>query len=106
MLLPIPNNAVLKPQALKSDNTPWGRGSDSHISIEHLFYESVNEADWFKTEPTSCGGQRVLFTGEKVKFAKELVPTLDVAAFEVFRPMFEFIKSKCPVSAEAVVALA
>lgn len=105
MLLPIPNNAVLKPQALKPDNTPWGSGSDSHISIEHLFYESVNVADWFKTEPTSCGGQRVLFTGEKVKFAKELVPTLDAVAFEVFRPMFEFIRSKCPAPAEVVAAL-
>lgn len=104
MLLPVPNNERLKPQALKPDDTPWGRGSDSHISIEHLFYESVNAAEWFKTEPTSCGGQRIFFTGEKVKFAKELVPTLDAAAFEVFRPMFEFIKSKCPAKAKALAA--
>ncbi|MBM9538678.1 hypothetical protein [Desulfobulbus alkaliphilus] len=25
---------------------------------------------------------------------------IDPACFEVFRPMFEFIKSKCPVGAE------
>ncbi|QNX11263.1 AAA family ATPase [Acinetobacter seifertii] len=105
MLLPIPNSVSLKPQVLKPDNTPWGRGSDSHISIEHLFYEAVNVADWFKTEPTSCGGQRILFTGDKVRFAKELVPTLDVSAFEIFRPMFEFIKSKCSAPAEATAAI-
>ncbi|MCS4297501.1 MULTISPECIES: AAA family ATPase [Acinetobacter] len=105
ILLPIPNCEHLKPQVLKPDNTPWGRGRDSHISIEHLFYESVTVADWFKTEPTSCGGQRILFTGEKVRFAKELVPTLDATAFEVFRPMFEFIKSKCSVPTEAAAAL-
>ncbi|GKT06870.1 hypothetical protein [Desulforhabdus sp. TSK] len=39
------------------------------------------------------------FDGEKTTFAKEVVPTLDAACFEVFRPMFEFIKSKCPTGA-------
>lgn len=33
--------------------------------------------------------------GQKVSFAKDVVPTVDTACFEVFRPMFEFIKSKC-----------
>lgn len=105
MLLPIPNNEQLKLQALKPDGSPWGRGSDSHISIEHLFYDTVNVDDWFKTEPTSCGGQIILFSGEKVKFAKELIPTLNAAAFEVFRPMFEFIKSKCSAPEEATVTV-
>ncbi|MER0169237.1 MAG: ATP-binding protein [Nitrosomonas sp.] len=98
MLLPIPDNAELKPQALKLDDTPWGRGSDSHISIEHLFYGTAPDDNWFTKEITSCGGQRIQFTGDKVKFAKEVVPILDPACFEVFRPMFEFIKSKCQVS--------
>jgi len=33
--------------------------------------------------------------GDKTKFAKEVVPTLSNECFEVFRPMFEFIKAKC-----------
>jgi len=39
----------------------------------------------------------IRFKGDKhkVRFVKEIVPTLDDACFEVFRPMFEFIKSKC-----------
>jgi hypothetical protein len=85
---------------LDEPDTPWGRGSDSHISIEHLFYGAVPVDEWFTKEPTSCGGQRIQFTGDKVKFAKEIVPTLDAACFEVFRPMFEFIKSKCLAGAE------
>lgn len=65
MLLPIPDDAELKPQALKPDGTPWGRGTDSHISIGHLFYGAVPDDDWFTKERTSCGGQRIQFTGEK-----------------------------------------
>jgi len=95
LLVPVPNNSDLKPQALKLDDTPWGRGCDSHISIEHLFYSCDLTNEYFTEEPTSCGGKRILFTGDKVKFAKEIIPTLDKDYFEVFRPMFEFIKSKC-----------
>lgn len=98
ILLPIPNNNQLKQQALKPDNSPWGRGRDSHISIEHLFYDAVKAEDWFKKEPMSGGAQIVQFTGEKVKFAKELIPILEPSAFEIFRPIFDFIKSKCPAS--------
>ena len=32
---------------------------------------------------------------DKTAFAKEVVPTLDKSCFEPFRPVFEFIKSKC-----------
>lgn len=39
------------------------------------------------------------FGGEKTTFAKDVVPTLSPACFEVFRPMFELIKSKCPAGA-------
>ena len=49
------------------------------------------------------GSSTIVFKsdGEKTTFAKDVVPTLDPACFEVFRPMFEFIKSKCSVDAEA-----
>lgn len=38
--------------------------------------------------------------GCEVRFAKDVVPTLDPACFEIFRPMFEYIKSKCPAEAK------
>lgn len=48
------------------------------------------------------GSSTIVFKvdGEKTTFAKDVVPTLDPACFEVFRPLFEFIKSKCPTGAE------
>ena len=49
------------------------------------------------------GGSKIVFKsdGEKTVFAKEIAPTPAPAYFEVFRPMFEFIKSKCPACAES-----
>jgi len=93
-LLPVPNNSQLKSQALKPDGTPWGRGSDSHISIEHLFYGAITSDGWFSKEQVSCGGEQIRFIGDKVKFAKKIVPTLDSSCFEIFRPMFDLIKKR------------
>ena len=54
---------------------------------------------WFRTDGKSG---LIKFKGDKhkVKFAKEVMPTLDPACFEVLRPMFEFIKSKCPTAVD------
>jgi hypothetical protein len=35
------------------------------------------------------------FASNKEDFAKKVVPLLSAQHFEVFRPMFEFIKQKC-----------
>ncbi|MBL0495182.1 AAA family ATPase [Aeromonas veronii] len=104
MLLPVPNVDVLKRQALKADNTPWGKGSDSHITVELLFYKENLLGTYFEKEPTSCGGERVIFSGDKVQFAKNYVPELDVEEFEIFRPMFELIISL--INAEEAIDVA
>ncbi|WP_279142515.1 AAA family ATPase [Photobacterium phosphoreum] len=91
MLLPVPNVDVIKRQALKADDTPWGKGSDSHIAVELLFYKEALLGTYFEKEPTSCGGERVVFSGDKVQFAKDYVPDLPVEEFEIFRPMFDLI---------------
>ncbi|EQD57014.1 hypothetical protein B1A_11291 [mine drainage metagenome] len=95
MLLPVPDVDALKRQVLDPTGKPWGKGTESHLSIELLFYRDDLLGQWFEKKATSGGGEIIEFTGDKVTFAKNFVPTLDAASFEVFRPMFEFIKSKC-----------
>ena len=60
------------------------------------FYGQAATADYYHQEPC-VGGTKVVFKSDKDKtvFAKEVVPTLDGLWFEPFRPVFEFIKSKC-----------
>lgn len=95
MLLPVPKGNEIKKQVLNADNKPWGRGSDSYLSIELLFYKKELLGDWFEERDISGGGKLIVFDGDKVKFAKEYVSTLNQSSFEVFRPMFELIRSKC-----------
>ncbi len=97
MLLPVPKMNSLKKQVLNSDNKPWGKGSEEHLTIELLFFKEGIESPWFKTKEISGGGKIFEFVSEKqkLKFANEYVPTLTNHDFEIFRPMFEFIKSKC-----------
>lgn len=97
MLLPVPNVAAVKRQVLDANDRPWGRGIDSHLSMELMFYDENwdNNDQWFAKKSVSCGGEVIEFQGNKVSFARDVVPNLEPARFEVFRPMFEFIKDMC-----------
>ena len=95
MLLPVPEDNEIKKQVLNAQNEPWGKGSDCHLSIELLFYKEELIGEWFEKRDTTGGGKVVVFIGDKVKFAKEYVQMLDQGSFEIFRPIFEFIRSKC-----------
>jgi hypothetical protein len=79
---------------MRPDGTCFG--GDSLCEIEHLFYGSPATADFFTTEPTPGGGVRIVIKSDaqKHKFVKEVLPTLDRSYFEVFKPMFEFVKIK------------
>ena len=102
LMLPVPANADIQKQVIRNAATGETFGGDSCCEIEHLFYGLDATKDYYQQEPC-VGGTKIVFKsdGEKTTFAKEVVPTLDPACFEVFRPMFEFIKSKCPAGAEA-----
>ena len=80
---------------LDDTDKPWGRGQDSHLSIELLFCKEEWIGEWFRRKTASAGAEIIEFSGDKVKFANEIVPALDAVHFEPFRPIFEFIKSKC-----------
>ncbi len=98
LMLPVPVNADIQKQVFRNPATGETFGGDSCCEIEHLFYGVKGTKDYYVDEPC-VGGKKIIFRSDGVKtaFAKEVVPTLDAACFEVFRPMLEFIKSKCPI---------
>jgi len=95
-MLPVPDNTIIQSQVIKNIDTNETFGGESKCEIEHLFYGQNATADYFAEEPCR-GGSEIIFKsdGDKTKFAKEVVPNLSDDCFEVFRPIFEFIKSKC-----------
>jgi hypothetical protein len=75
-------------------------GSESHLSIELLFFKNELLGTWFKKKATSGGGELIEFTGDKVEFAKAFVPHLAKENFEHFRPLFEFVESRCKATVD------
>lgn len=94
MMLPVPENGIKK--QVINPTTSQCYNDRSVMTVEHLFFDYVDTAN-FK-EDTSIPGNPQRFVGDKVNFAKNIVPNLPKEAFEVFRPIFEFIKSKIPNS--------
>jgi len=95
-MLPIPDHEDIKRQVFKNHQEGETFGGNSSCEIEHLFYGQASTEQFFAEEPC-VGGSKISFKldGNKTTFAKEVVNNLDPACFEVFRPMFEFIKQKC-----------
>lgn len=98
-LLPVPKNQ-LRDQVWDDANPIEKIKPNPHFCIEHIFWGVHGLDDWFRADPKSGA---IKFKGDKhkVKFAKEVVPTLSAHSFEYFRPIFEFIKSKCAEGAPA-----
>jgi predicted ATPase len=97
IMLPVPGHPDIKKQVIRDTSTGKTYGGESCCEIEHLFFGLTETIKYFQLEPC-VGGSKIVFKsdGEKTTFAKEVVPILDASSFEVFRPMFEFIRSKCP----------
>jgi energy-coupling factor transporter ATP-binding protein EcfA2 len=93
MLLPVPDVENIKAQVLNSDDIPWREvGSESSMAIELLFYKDELLGTEFKKVQKAAGAELIVFSGNKVHFAKNYIPQLDPKEFEIFRPMFERIK--------------
>lgn len=95
-LLPVPSIPEVETLVIKDRATKTHFAHKSRMGIEHLFYGDKRTHGYFDTEKIPGGNEILVFKdGSKTRFARELVPTLEAACFEVFRPMFDFIKSKC-----------
>lgn len=98
IMVPVPLNNEIQKQVFKKNNFNCVDDTfkdKSCCSIEHLFYGNDKTKKYFQKHAAPGGGKLVHFVGCKMKFSTEVVPTLAQCAFEIFRPMFDFIKSKC-----------
>ena len=95
VLLPVPANPTIKKQVI-NPHSGGNYGNKSLLTIEHLFY-GIKKLDSYFAIDTNRPDNFIKFISDtkKVKFANEIVPNLDAEHFDVFRPIFEFIKSKC-----------
>lgn len=94
-LLPIPENK-LKNQVCDDNNPIENIKQKPHFCIEHIFWGQPKTANYYIMQTfNEC--EEIQFRGNryKVQFAEEIVPSLDAVCFEVFRPMFDFIRSHC-----------
>jgi hypothetical protein len=98
-ILPVPSIPEVEAQVVKDKPSKAHYAHASQMGIEHLFF-GVETRQYFEERATPGGGSIVYFNGDKTKFAKEVVPGLSASFFEVFRPMFDFIKSKCPAAVD------
>ena len=94
-LLPVPTVDEIEMLVIKDKSTKETFLHQSRLTIEHLFYGDDATHSFFETETTVSGPLLVFKESSKTSFARNIVPAIDKSHFEVFRPMFEFIKSKC-----------
>jgi len=95
LLLPVPVTGQIHRQVI-NPHSGGNFGGRSLLTIELLFHGIPGLEAYFVVDTERTDGFiKFVSDGQKVSFAKDVVPTVDTACFEVFRPMFEFIKSKC-----------
>ncbi len=107
IMLPVPPHPRIQAQVIKHHSPQVTFGGESCCEIEHVFYGTTTTAAYFREE-RAPGGSKIVFKSddEKTNFARSVVPILKADCFEVFRPMFEFIRSKCLDDVKKVTPLA
>ncbi len=96
MLLPVPKHKDISPQVIKPGTTDELLCHHSRLSMELLFYGHKKTENNFHRQNLRGPGDEIVFKGDKKNFAEKIIPSLPPAAFEIFRPMFDFIESKIP----------
>ena len=91
-MLPIPPALTVSNQVLNA-NTGRTYGDQSSFTIELLFHDVPGLGHHFAVDTEHPAAWR-RFIGGKVDFAQNVVPAIDAAHFEPFRPIFDFILSK------------
>jgi predicted ATPase len=99
LLLPVPTAGQIRGQVI-NPRTGGNFGNKSLLTIELLFH-GVLGLDAFFTMDTerTDGFIKFISDGQKTTFAQNVVPGIDAANFAVFRPLFDFIKSKISAAA-------
>ncbi|MFM9872971.1 MAG: AAA family ATPase, partial [Fimbriimonadaceae bacterium] len=99
LLLPVPLGLSIRNQVL---NPISGESYKHHslLTIELLFHDVPGLETHF-AEDTERPDNFRKFNSDKVNFACNVVPGLDSAHFEVFRPIFEFVLSKCVLASRS-----
>lgn len=91
ILLPVPTIESISRQVI-NPNTHGNYGTKSLLTIELLFSHLPELNIHFTTDVNRTDGFKK-FIGKKVNFAKNIVPTIASEHFEIFRPMFDFIRA-------------
>tara|TARA_R110002073_G_scaffold167228_1_gene323953 strand:+ start:251 stop:688 length:438 start_codon:yes stop_codon:yes gene_type:complete len=92
-LLPIPQNATIRKQALNGDGEPFKDGS-ACVPVEILFCDPDELGDHFAKKEVIGGGEIIQFVGDKAGFAKRASEDMPAAAFECFRPLLQKIREE------------
>ena len=92
IMLPIPTALTVSNQVLNA-NTGRTYGDQSSFTIELLFHDVPGLGHHFAVDAEHPAAWR-RFIGGKVDFAQNVVPAIDAAHFEPFRPIFDFILNK------------
>lgn len=93
ILIPVPNIPEIQKQVIVKDHQTFRE--NSMLEIEHLFYSKETEKHFHKV-PTAGGGEIIeINDAGKMKFASEIIPTLDQKYFQAIKPIFDFILAKC-----------
>jgi hypothetical protein len=86
-------------QQVINPHTGGNYGNRALLTIELLFHGIAGLEPYFTVDTKRTDGfMKFVSNGQKVTFAKDVVPTLDAAHFEVFRPIFNFIRARCPAA--------
>ncbi len=93
ILVPVPDVPLIKKQVIKDGNKTFKE--NSKLEVEHLFYSETTAGHFHKVSVVGGGELIEINDSLKMKFATEVVPHIAKENFEVLRPIFDFIKSKC-----------
>lgn len=95
LLLPVPATGNIRQQVI-NPHTGGHYGNRSLLTIELLFHGVAGLERYFTVDTARTDGFiKFISDSQKVTFARDVVPAIEAAHFEVFRPMFDFIRSKC-----------
>ena len=97
-MLPVPNNDISR-QVWDPSRSIEVVLDKPHYAIEHVFWnDPAMKETWLKTDARD---NVVRFKSTKskykIKFADEVVPSIEAAYFEPLRPLFKLIKSKAGI---------